>query len=261
MGVVSNKINIMEIMKSGGGGGDPTIPGRVSALETETAGLIEANAKIMTSVSALDLETAALAEANAQIMTSVSAMDLNITELDTTVGDNNSGLVKDVAGLKTTVGDSNSGLVKDVSEIKNSILIKSINTLEITATQAEEGLTFLNRCHAAILSLYNGLSSSEKMKILSFNLPSDFVCTSSDGIFTKGIDSLNSSTPLHFIGSKANLNQNSNLMVSVICMTGNSTSFGREVKLSSSGIETESNIPSTTFTGGQKATITCIIYK
>lgn len=50
MGVVSNKINIMELMKSGGGG-DPTLPGRVSTLETETAGLIEANSKIMTSVS------------------------------------------------------------------------------------------------------------------------------------------------------------------------------------------------------------------
>lgn len=38
MGVVSNKINIMELMKSGGGG-DPTIPGRVSALENEMTGV------------------------------------------------------------------------------------------------------------------------------------------------------------------------------------------------------------------------------
>ena len=51
MGVISNKVNIMDLMQSGGG--DPTIPGRVSALETETAGLIEANAKIMTSVSSM----------------------------------------------------------------------------------------------------------------------------------------------------------------------------------------------------------------
>lgn len=72
MGVVSNKINIMELMKSGGGG-DPTLPGRVSALETETAGLIEANAKIMTSVAALDLETVALAEGLQNVMTSVSS--------------------------------------------------------------------------------------------------------------------------------------------------------------------------------------------
>ena len=38
MGVVSNKINIMELMKSGGGG-DPTIPGRVSTLENEMTGV------------------------------------------------------------------------------------------------------------------------------------------------------------------------------------------------------------------------------
>ena len=38
MGVVSNKINIMELQKSGGGG-DPTIPGRVSALENEMTGV------------------------------------------------------------------------------------------------------------------------------------------------------------------------------------------------------------------------------
>ena len=80
MGVVSNKINIMELMKSGGGG-DPTIPGRVSALETETAGLIEANAKIMTSVASLDLETAGLVEANAKIMSSVAALDLESVAL------------------------------------------------------------------------------------------------------------------------------------------------------------------------------------
>ena len=38
MGVVSNKINIMELQKSSGGG-DPTIPGRVSALENEMTGV------------------------------------------------------------------------------------------------------------------------------------------------------------------------------------------------------------------------------
>lgn len=73
MGVISNKVNIMELMRSGGGG-DPTIPGRVSELELETAGLIEANAKIMSSVAALDLESVALAEGLQHVMTSVSNM-------------------------------------------------------------------------------------------------------------------------------------------------------------------------------------------
>lgn len=42
--------------------------------------------------------------------------------LETSVGDNNSGLVKDVNDLKTTVGDANTDntLVKDVANLKTS---------------------------------------------------------------------------------------------------------------------------------------------
>ena len=77
MGVVSNKINIMEIMKSGGGG-DPTIPGRVTALEQEDLVLAEGLQKVMTSVAALDLESVALAEGLQHVMTSVSSVDAQI---------------------------------------------------------------------------------------------------------------------------------------------------------------------------------------
>ena len=45
----------------------------------------------------------------------------DITALETTVGDADSGLVKDVNTLKTTVGDADSGLVKDVSDVKTAI--------------------------------------------------------------------------------------------------------------------------------------------
>lgn len=41
-----------------------------------------------------------------------------INGLAATVGDSDSGLVKDVADLKTTVGDADSGLVKDVADLK-----------------------------------------------------------------------------------------------------------------------------------------------
>lgn len=50
MGVVSNKIDITDLQLSGGGGGDPTIPGRVSALEAETVQLAEGLALVQTSV-------------------------------------------------------------------------------------------------------------------------------------------------------------------------------------------------------------------
>lgn len=43
-----------------------------------------------------------------------------ITALQNTVGNANSGLVKDVKDLKTTVGDSNSGLVKKVADLEKA---------------------------------------------------------------------------------------------------------------------------------------------
>lgn len=48
-----------------------------------------------------------------------SAGDMEM--LSFVVGDNNSGLVKDVADLATTVGDNNSGLVKDVSDLSTTV--------------------------------------------------------------------------------------------------------------------------------------------
>lgn len=45
--------------------------------------------------------------------------------LETTVGDENSGLVKDVDDLQTTVGDANSGLVKGVAD--NATAISTLN--------------------------------------------------------------------------------------------------------------------------------------
>ena len=47
--------------------------------------------------------------------------ETDISALKTTVGDNNSGLVKDTNDLKTTVGDADSGLVKDVAANKTAI--------------------------------------------------------------------------------------------------------------------------------------------
>ena len=51
----------------------------------------------------------------------VGSEDTDIGALETTVGDENSGLVKDVNTLKTTVGDADSGLVKSVAEINAAI--------------------------------------------------------------------------------------------------------------------------------------------
>ena len=55
------------------------------------------------------------------LATRVTEAEEKITALETTVGDNENGLVKDVADLKTTVGNSTSGLVKDVADLNNKI--------------------------------------------------------------------------------------------------------------------------------------------
>lgn len=73
MGVVSNKTDIIDLQKSGGGGGD--LEPRVRALE---------------------LEDIALAEGLALVQTSVNSLKV-------TVGDSSSGLVKSVSDLSTSV--------------------------------------------------------------------------------------------------------------------------------------------------------------
>lgn len=48
-------------------------------------------------------------------------LDERVTALETTVGDEESGLVKDVDDLETTVGDAEGGLVKDVNDLETAV--------------------------------------------------------------------------------------------------------------------------------------------
>lgn len=72
----------------------------------------------------------------------VGTAETDITELQTTVGDSGSGLVKDVAAnkaaitaLQGTVGNASSGLVKDVADNKSAI-----STLQTTVGQHTESI-------------------------------------------------------------------------------------------------------------------------
>lgn len=77
----------------------------------------------------------------------VSTDTTDVTALKTTVGDSNSGLVKDTAALKTTVGDAGSGLVKDVAANKTAIgteetegsILYRIKALETAANTGSDG--------------------------------------------------------------------------------------------------------------------------
>lgn len=108
MGVVSNKTDITELQKSGGGG---DLEPRVRALELEDITLAEGLALVQTSVSRG-------AEALALVQTSVNS-------LKATVGDSSSGLVKDLSDLADVVGDSSSGLVKSVSDLSTAVTGKA----------------------------------------------------------------------------------------------------------------------------------------
>ena len=87
-------------------------------------------------IGAVPYEGASITAAIAALQTTDSEHETKISGLETTVGDSNSGLVKDVATLKTTVGDSAKGLVKDVTDLKSTVgdstngLVKKVADLE-----------------------------------------------------------------------------------------------------------------------------------
>ena len=51
----------------------------------------------------------------------IEALTTRVQTLESTVGDETSGLVKDVSDLKTTVGDSSSGLVKALNDTNSAL--------------------------------------------------------------------------------------------------------------------------------------------
>lgn len=70
-------------------------------------------------------DKAALEEfiANEQAIIQAATLATDVGELQTTVGDASSGLVKDVDDLQTTVGDNTAGLVKDVADLKTATAV------------------------------------------------------------------------------------------------------------------------------------------
>lgn len=73
-------------------------------------------------------------DAAAANATNITTNANNIASLQTTVGDTNSGLVKEVNTLKTTVGDASSGLVKGVADNKTNI---ATNTADIATNTSD----------------------------------------------------------------------------------------------------------------------------
>ena len=61
-----------------------------------------------------------------------TASSLEIQALQTAVGDETAGLVKDVADLQTAVGDETAGIVKDIDDLQAKV---AANQADSTATE------------------------------------------------------------------------------------------------------------------------------
>ena len=59
-----------------------------------------------------------------------SMLSSRVSVLEETVGDDSSGLVKDVDDLQTIVGDDSSGLVKDVDDLSMQVAYVATNIIE-----------------------------------------------------------------------------------------------------------------------------------
>lgn len=67
--------------------------------------------------------------------TDAATMNSDINNLKTTVGNAESGLVKDTADLKTAVGDATKGLTKDVADLKKDLDANDSTSFKFTTNQ------------------------------------------------------------------------------------------------------------------------------
>jgi hypothetical protein len=90
----------------------------------------------------------------------------DVADLQTAVGDETAGLLADVDALETTVGDETAGLVKDVADLKTAVgdetagIVKDVDDLQakVAANQADSTATSV----AGLVADFNTLLASLK---------------------------------------------------------------------------------------------------
>lgn len=97
-----------------------------------------------------------------------------IGALETAVGNNSAGLVKDVADLKTTVGDNSAGLVKRVNDLETSSIVYTAgdgikvtpgatssdpSTIELNINNAQNNTTYVYKTNGS------GVGSWQAMEV------------------------------------------------------------------------------------------------
>ena len=91
-----------------------------------------------------------------KLVAMIGQVKSEVTDVTTTVGDNSSGLVKDLNDVQTVIGDNSSGLVKDMNTAKSNIssvqttigdnssgLVKDINTAKSNISSVQGDISTL----------------------------------------------------------------------------------------------------------------------
>ena len=95
----------------------------------------------------------------------------DVDDLQTAVGDETAGLVKDVDDLQTAVGDETAGLVKDVDDLQTAVgdetagLVKDVDDLQakVAANQADSTATEVSGLVADFNTLLASLKTAGLM--------------------------------------------------------------------------------------------------
>jgi hypothetical protein len=123
----------------------------LSAIKANVEAGTASSLEIQALQTAVGDETEGLVKDVADLQTAVgdetAGLLADVDALETTVGDETAGLVKDVADLKTAVGDETAGIVKDINDLQAKV---AANQAESTATEFADLLADFNTLLASL---------------------------------------------------------------------------------------------------------------
>lgn len=123
----------------------------LSAIKANVEAGTASSLEIQALQTAVGDETEGLVKDVADLQTAVgdetAGLLADVDALETTVGDETAGLVKDVADLKTAVGDETAGIVKDINDLQAKV---AANQAESTATELDDLVEDFNTLLASL---------------------------------------------------------------------------------------------------------------
>ena len=152
----------------------PTIPvipakmGEAGAYQEQLYAILSAIKANVEAGTASSLEIQALQTA---VGDETEGLVKDVADLQTAVGDETAGLLADVDALETTVGDETAGLVKDVADLKTAVgdetagIVKDVDDLQakVAANQADSVATDVSGLVADFNTLLASLKAAGLM--------------------------------------------------------------------------------------------------